>query len=146
MIVRHGRVLLVRQQKGSSTYWLLPGGGVERGETVEAALSREVREECGLSIRVLVPPLGLVESISPDGGLSRHALQLIYAAEAAGGDVVRTRDPAILESRWAGPDELGGLTMHPPIIDLLVPWVEAFSFGPPSRWPTFVATGGRWVD
>lgn len=45
------RVAFVLQQRGPfAGHWLLPGGGIEYGETAEQSVAREVREETGLSI------------------------------------------------------------------------------------------------
>ena len=45
-------VLLARRQKGTHLegYWEFPGGKVESGETVDAALARELSEELGVEI------------------------------------------------------------------------------------------------
>ncbi len=48
-----GRILLVlRGREPSRGLWSLPGGRLEPGETAEAALVREVREETGLEVTV----------------------------------------------------------------------------------------------
>ena len=41
-----GRVLVVKE--GGRTYWDLPGGGMDHGETIDVALARELHEEVGL--------------------------------------------------------------------------------------------------
>ena len=47
-----GWVLLVKQVSGPyAGAWLLPGGGVDPGESVEAGLRREMREETGCELR-----------------------------------------------------------------------------------------------
>ncbi len=42
-----GRVLLVRHRYGRSDLWMLPGGGIARGEAPIAAALRELMEETG---------------------------------------------------------------------------------------------------
>jgi 8-oxo-dGTP diphosphatase len=60
-----GRLAVVRTAQG--TY--LPGGGIEPGESPEEAITREVREECGLIIRAKFPP----------GVWTVRAVQLVYS-------------------------------------------------------------------
>jgi 8-oxo-dGTP diphosphatase len=144
-VLREGRILLVRQQNAVHSYWLLPGGGVERGESLTAAVIRETREECGLDVQVLDTPLALVESISPDSGKSRHLVQLVYAARLPADGRAVPGDPAVCEVRWFAVEELGGLVIHPPIHDLLASWSAHFGRSVDAP-PPFVAVGRRWAD
>lgn len=51
VIVKDGKILLLRRVKeGWGEYWVFPGGGVERGETPEQAMIREVEEELSLHV------------------------------------------------------------------------------------------------
>ena len=84
---RRGRVLL--QQRSDGGQWGLPGGSVEIGESVTAAVVREVREETGLTVRVarLVgvysePRRQVVRY--PDGNVW-HYVNVCFACAARGG-------------------------------------------------------------
>ncbi|MBU2602075.1 MAG: NUDIX domain-containing protein [Actinobacteria bacterium] len=154
-LVHHsGRFLLVRQERGGSGYWLLPGGAVERGETLAAALEREIEEECGLRVRVADAPIGLVETISPDGGLTRHLIQVVLLATPVSpeGDCLTepptpvAGDPAIRGLCWATADESLGLDLHPPIHDLLQAWLDELGSRSTDTPMTFRAAGRRWAD
>ena len=53
-IVRDHHILLVqhREHVGGRSYWLLPGGGREDGETEEQCVIREMKEETSLVVKV----------------------------------------------------------------------------------------------
>ncbi len=49
-------LLRIRPPEGGECFWIAPGGGLEPGESVEAGLGRELREEVGLE-QFLMGPL-----------------------------------------------------------------------------------------
>lgn len=52
LLVRHGRIVLSRRQRGvAAGLWEIPGGKVEAGESWEQALVRELAEELGIQVR-----------------------------------------------------------------------------------------------
>ncbi|MFC2015231.1 NUDIX domain-containing protein [Chloroflexota bacterium] len=54
-IVRDNHILLIRHRENESgrSYWVLPGGGIETGETEEACVIREMKEETNLYVRIV---------------------------------------------------------------------------------------------
>lgn len=62
------RVLLIRHSYGSQR-WMLPGGGLKRGEDVALAAQREVREEVGVT---LAPIFEVDFCDEPLGGARNH--------------------------------------------------------------------------
>lgn len=48
LVVRDGNILLVHRIKHGEVYYILPGGAVEEGESIEDAVLRELKEETTL--------------------------------------------------------------------------------------------------
>lgn len=53
VLVEDDKILLVKQKVSSKRCWSLPGGRLERGETLEEGIIREVEEETGLKTKVV---------------------------------------------------------------------------------------------
>jgi ADP-ribose pyrophosphatase YjhB (NUDIX family) len=127
LIIDAAGLLLVRQRRLDRDYWLLPGGGVHFGESVAAALCRELREELCLEIEP-GRPLALAEAISDDmAAYPKHVVHVILQAT-----LVDSRaqprlggDDAVLEARFFTREALGALTVTPPITPFLQACFEA---------------------
>jgi ADP-ribose pyrophosphatase YjhB (NUDIX family) len=122
-----GRVLLCRQEKPNKEYWLLPGGGVDGGESLIEALRRELREELSVEADVQFEgPVAIVDSIAPKGQLlaRKHVVHIIFAADLSHRSLtdVETKDAAVKGARLFSADELQDVVVHPPIKRFLERW------------------------
>ena len=81
VIIKGDQVLLIRRGKPPKAgEWSLPGGGIELGETTEAAVLREVREETRLKVR-LGPLIDAVDFIDKTAdGIRFHYVLIDYLA------------------------------------------------------------------
>jgi len=52
VIIKGNSILLIHRINDGREYYILPGGGVEDGESIMEALSREIKEETGLNIEI----------------------------------------------------------------------------------------------
>ena len=77
LVERDGKILLVRHSYVSG--WLLPGGGIGRGEAPEAAILRELKEEIGLERSAPPKLFGLY---SRKAGWVTNVIVLYHFAEA----------------------------------------------------------------
>jgi ADP-ribose pyrophosphatase YjhB (NUDIX family) len=113
VIRKDGQVLLVQRGKEPRRgEWSIPGGAVEVGEKLTDAVQREVREECGLEIR-LGDFLAAGDLIVPDdaGRVRYHYILIDFVADYAGGTLQPSDD--VMDARWVDPRELEAFGLHP---------------------------------
>jgi 8-oxo-dGTP diphosphatase len=122
----HDRVLLCRHEKPGKQYWLLPGGGVNSGESLADALQRELEEEIGIEDELpLEGPVAIVDSISPIRSFAqKHVVHIMFAGDLGRRslEAVTSQDAAVRGHRLFAPDELAGISLHPPIQRFLTRW------------------------
>lgn len=107
LIHLEGRILAVQRSASMShpMMWEFPGGKVEDGESHEACIIREIREELGVEIRVGEA----LASCRHDYG-DKAILLLPFRAEIVSGTPVLHEHAALF---WGSPAEIAGLDLAP---------------------------------
>ena len=91
MMIRDGKILAMRDER--SPYYYLPGGRVELGEAAEQAVIREVREELGVTPKI-IRPLWLNQAFFTEDvdGLRYHELCIYYLMDITDTDLPEKGD------------------------------------------------------
>ena len=115
-----GRVLVARRPEGKTMpgLWEFPGGKVEAGETPEAALIRELREELGIdtSAACLAPLTFASHSYE-----KFHLLMPLFVCRRWQG-IPQSREGQAL--KWVRPKDLRTYPMPPADLPLIAPLIE----------------------
>jgi len=121
VIISEDKVLLIAHKKNGDVYWLLPGGGVDYGESLTEALERELYEE--LNIKIDVKDIAIVsDSIDPSG--ERHVVNICFNCIYKSGEVKLGDDERLHDFCYFPKDEIANLTIHPPINDSIIEILE----------------------
>jgi 8-oxo-dGTP pyrophosphatase MutT (NUDIX family) len=122
VILTRERVLLANR-RGRSWYFL-PGGNVEPGETVEEALRRETDEETGLAVDDL-EFLGCAEHAYVEDGIRFHELNMLFAAALPWGAEIGSREDDI-DIVSVALDDLPDLELRPPTLTrMILDWIDS---------------------
>jgi ADP-ribose pyrophosphatase len=114
-----GRVDLIRRGKEPLRgRWVIPGGTVELGETLQEALVREMQEETGIVVRPreVVLVFDRIERQGPS--VEYHYVIIDYACDYVSGELRAGSDAD--EVALVAPDEIGRYDLPPQALDLVL--------------------------
>lgn len=112
IIIEDNKILLIAHKKNNKTYWLLPGGGVEFGESLKDALEREFKEELDI---VIEPGDVFFVSDSIDPADKRHVVNICFCCQIKNGKISLGKDKRLYDYGYFSSNELPSLIIFPSI-------------------------------
>jgi 8-oxo-dGTP diphosphatase len=103
---RKEKFLLIKRKEGiHPNKWAFPGGILKRGETIEQALKREVKEEVGLEDIRIIKKMSAYEYLREDKSKTKGECWLVYPSNTK----VLLNVEEALEFSWVSIEELENL-------------------------------------
>jgi 8-oxo-dGTP diphosphatase len=112
LLIEEKKILFIAHKKDNFVYWLLPGGGVNPGESLEEALKREIKEELDIDIKVNDVAL-ICDSIAPDE--SKHIVNICFFCTYNAGTYFLNKEQRLYDFGFFNADEIKNLLILPPI-------------------------------
>lgn len=113
-VISNSKILLVPHYNTDvgPVQWVIPGGRVEFGETLELAAVREFNEETGLEVRI-TGLLDVSQVLLPEK--LWHSVTITFAGEVTGGELMPETGHRFGEklSQWISEEDICSLNVHP---------------------------------
>ncbi len=137
ILVHNDQILLVRHEKNRKSYYLLPGGGMEYGESASQALIREFKEEVGLNVEI--GKLVMVQDSIPPN-LHRQVLNLYFLAQTSSHELHVTQDQVLKDAAFFPLNQFLKMKVNPDVKQEIIEGIK-------NNWEGNLAyLGNRWND
>lgn len=118
IIEEEGKILVLRTETDDDSFWVLPGGKIEYGETPVEALERELEEEISVKAEI-EDSVGMYHFYTREG---KQVVLTAFEAEIGDQKIDISTNPAdedISEYKWMKPEELIQKTSNESLAELI---------------------------
>ena len=120
ILIENNKILLIEHLKKNKKYWLVPGGGVDWGESTAEALIREYKEETNLDITV-EKFIFLSETIAPDK--KKHVINLYFQIKIIKNSIYNMKlgdERNLTDLKFITKEEIENIKLYPNIKTQLI--------------------------
>ena len=120
ILIENNKILLIEHLKKNKKYWLVPGGGVDWGESTAEALIREYKEETNLDITV-EKFLFLSETIATNK--KKHVINLYFQIKIIKNSIYNMKlgdERNLTDLKFITKEEIENIKLYPNIKTQLI--------------------------